>query len=214
MSDEAAFLKAIQDNPKDDTVRLVYADWLDEHGDPRAEFIRLRQELARITARINELAGQCDPSWLAAVGGPPVSQGEIPLLSGRTVTLQSLQQSSVYAGLLEGLPTTEMNERIIEQYVAEQRTRTGQEPYLIRPGQRPLKYRDDRPYPFGKPAAIPGIGCVGLFHSHQPARAKEHDYSDLVVIWFQNSFAFPIDPAVREHIRAIDWEKHAADFSW
>jgi|SRR5579883_363696 len=37
------FLHAICTNPEDDTVRLVYADWLDENGDPeRAEFIRLQ----------------------------------------------------------------------------------------------------------------------------------------------------------------------------
>jgi uncharacterized protein (TIGR02996 family) len=38
---EGAFLQDIVANPADDTPRLVYADWLDEHGDPgRAEFIR------------------------------------------------------------------------------------------------------------------------------------------------------------------------------
>lgn len=37
------FLRAICDDPADDTVRLAYADWLDENGDPtRAEFIRLQ----------------------------------------------------------------------------------------------------------------------------------------------------------------------------
>jgi uncharacterized protein (TIGR02996 family) len=37
------FLRAICENPDDDTVRLVYADWLDEHGElERAEFIRLQ----------------------------------------------------------------------------------------------------------------------------------------------------------------------------
>ncbi|VTS05823.1 TIGR02996 domain-containing protein [Gemmata obscuriglobus] len=34
MSDEAAFLEALKTNPADDTVRLVYADWLDEHNAP------------------------------------------------------------------------------------------------------------------------------------------------------------------------------------
>jgi uncharacterized protein (TIGR02996 family) len=44
-----AFLQAIIDAPEDDTPRLVYADWLDEHGDPeRAEFIRVQCELARL----------------------------------------------------------------------------------------------------------------------------------------------------------------------
>ena len=29
-----AFLQAIREAPEDDTPRLVYSDWLDEHGDP------------------------------------------------------------------------------------------------------------------------------------------------------------------------------------
>ena len=42
----AAFLEAILAAPADDTPRLIYADWLDEHGDPdRAEFIRVQCEL-------------------------------------------------------------------------------------------------------------------------------------------------------------------------
>jgi uncharacterized protein (TIGR02996 family) len=42
------FLAAILDAPDDDAPRLVYADWLDEHGDSdRAEFIRLDIQLAR-----------------------------------------------------------------------------------------------------------------------------------------------------------------------
>src|SRR5262245_50202513 len=32
MSDADLFLDAIFDNPEDDTPRLVYADWLEEHG--------------------------------------------------------------------------------------------------------------------------------------------------------------------------------------
>jgi uncharacterized protein (TIGR02996 family) len=40
-AEEAAFLAAVRADPADDTVRLVYADWLAEHGEPdRAEFIR------------------------------------------------------------------------------------------------------------------------------------------------------------------------------
>lgn len=46
--DEHAFLSAICATPADDTARLVYADWLDEHDRPeRAEFIRAEIELAR-----------------------------------------------------------------------------------------------------------------------------------------------------------------------
>ena len=45
----AAFLQSIIAAPDDDAPRLVYADWLEEHGgEPeRAEFIRVQCELAR-----------------------------------------------------------------------------------------------------------------------------------------------------------------------
>jgi uncharacterized protein (TIGR02996 family) len=46
---EAAFLAAIIERPDDDVPRLVFADWLDEHGQPeRAEFIRVQVELAAL----------------------------------------------------------------------------------------------------------------------------------------------------------------------
>src|SRR5262245_23767263 len=48
MSDVSAFLRAIHDRPDDDGPRLVYADWLDEQGDPRGEFIRLQCDLAQL----------------------------------------------------------------------------------------------------------------------------------------------------------------------
>jgi uncharacterized protein (TIGR02996 family) len=44
-----AFLQDICEHPEDDGPRLIYADWLDDHGDSdRAEFIRTQVELARL----------------------------------------------------------------------------------------------------------------------------------------------------------------------
>jgi len=41
MSEESAFLAALKANPADDIVRLVYADWLDEHDEhAKAEYLR------------------------------------------------------------------------------------------------------------------------------------------------------------------------------
>ncbi len=52
MTTEQAMLAAIWAAPHDDLPRLVYADWLDETGDPaniaRAEFIRVQCELTRV----------------------------------------------------------------------------------------------------------------------------------------------------------------------
>jgi|GEM_PF-3498567 len=48
MSEEKQFLKAIDAQPDDRTVRLVYADWLEERGDARGELIRIEEEMATI----------------------------------------------------------------------------------------------------------------------------------------------------------------------
>jgi uncharacterized protein (TIGR02996 family) len=49
MSLEQAFLRDINERPHDDTPRLVYADWLDDNGQPeRAEFIRVQCRLAEL----------------------------------------------------------------------------------------------------------------------------------------------------------------------
>jgi uncharacterized protein (TIGR02996 family) len=37
---EEAFLQAIRDQPEDQALRLVYADWLEERDDSRGEFVR------------------------------------------------------------------------------------------------------------------------------------------------------------------------------
>jgi uncharacterized protein (TIGR02996 family) len=47
---DAAFLQAIVEDPDDDTPRLVYADWLEERGDPRGEFIRAQVQMHRTPA--------------------------------------------------------------------------------------------------------------------------------------------------------------------
>lgn len=55
-SERAALLRAICEAPDDDAPRLIYADWLDEHGEAeRAEFIRLQ-------VKANELGG-CTHKW-------------------------------------------------------------------------------------------------------------------------------------------------------
>jgi uncharacterized protein (TIGR02996 family) len=72
MSDEKDLLAAIWEHPHDDTVRLVYADWLQETGEPvnvaRAEFIRLQCERARLdewddAGRIEQLNAREEQLW-------------------------------------------------------------------------------------------------------------------------------------------------------
>jgi uncharacterized protein (TIGR02996 family) len=58
MTTDAALLRAIIANPDDDTPRLVYADWLDENGQPeRAVAIRAHIAAHRINANASIVAG-------------------------------------------------------------------------------------------------------------------------------------------------------------
>ncbi|MBA4190695.1 MAG: hypothetical protein C0467_22145 [Planctomycetaceae bacterium] len=79
MSEEAAFLEAMKANPADDTARLVYADWLDEHAEPaKAEYLRLVTALAHAeqdydreqpdVSRVLALSDQLPSEWRAEAG--------------------------------------------------------------------------------------------------------------------------------------------------
>ena len=46
--EEAAFLRAVVAAPRDEGIRLVFADWLEERGDPLGEFLRTRCRLAKL----------------------------------------------------------------------------------------------------------------------------------------------------------------------
>jgi uncharacterized protein (TIGR02996 family) len=52
---EADFILAILTRPDDESVRLVYADWLEERGDSRAEFLRQESELTRVRREVERL---------------------------------------------------------------------------------------------------------------------------------------------------------------
>lgn len=75
---EQPFLDEIQAHPYDDGPRLVYADWLEDRDDDRAEYLRLEVELNGLTEgdalfdeqfpRLLELRKGCDPRWLAEIG--------------------------------------------------------------------------------------------------------------------------------------------------
>ena len=50
MTQEEVFLQSIIEAPDDDLPRLAYADWLEEQGHPRGEFIHVQIDLARLPA--------------------------------------------------------------------------------------------------------------------------------------------------------------------
>ncbi len=78
-ADELAFLSRIREQPADDGPRLIFADWLDEQGDSRGQFIRVQCALARLPAddprrgdlenREQALLQAHKPSWSARLAG-------------------------------------------------------------------------------------------------------------------------------------------------
>src|SRR5438552_3245579 len=81
MSHEA-FLREICEHPDDDAPRLIYADWLEENGQPeRAEFIRVQIQLEQfppgsVPQEVRERIGRLLTGRLAAWCA------ELPRLSG------------------------------------------------------------------------------------------------------------------------------------
>jgi uncharacterized protein (TIGR02996 family) len=76
-------LRAICDEPTDDTVRLVYADWLEENGDAeRAEFIRVQVERARLRATGGDSETLRARDLEMRAGHGVKWQHELPRLSG------------------------------------------------------------------------------------------------------------------------------------
>jgi uncharacterized protein (TIGR02996 family) len=74
--EESAFLRACFAVPDDAAPRLVYADWLDERHDPRAEVIRLAERVRRLDPEAaarqrgaqRELLGRGDWLWRRLLG--------------------------------------------------------------------------------------------------------------------------------------------------
>jgi uncharacterized protein (TIGR02996 family) len=77
MDAEAPFILAVQAAPGDSAPLLIYADWLEERGDRRAEFLRLRVAIGQLSPnekqfrplwrKLRRVRSNINPAWLAAL---------------------------------------------------------------------------------------------------------------------------------------------------
>lgn len=84
MDDEARLLARMDEEPGDEAVRTVHADWLDARDPLRAEYLLLTARLANETLRSSErravrervrvLRRSLDPAWIARVDLAPIEQ--------------------------------------------------------------------------------------------------------------------------------------------
>jgi|GEM_PF-516082 len=144
--------------------------------------------------------------WAPAPRRPPSDRRTITLTSGRAIRMAALSQRAVYEYQLEGVPTRDGNQHIIDDL---RTPKHGEAVALIEPEQRPIQLK--REYPFGEPAKLPAVACTAMFRSLEPARDLHADYSKLTVVWFQEEFALPIAPEVLASIENLNWAEIADD---
>jgi hypothetical protein len=126
----------------------------------------------------------------------------VTLTNGRSIELLRLEQRFTYEGLLEGVPTREMNARTCESL--------RQQGYLVLSAvEQPIQM--NRRYRFGTPARLPTILCTAVFRSEGFTNPILWQ-SDCQVAWFQARWVMPIDDAALDALRALDWRAHATEW--
>ena len=78
MHEEQGFLDQLREHPEDDVTRLVYADWLEDHDDPRSAYLRAEVALARMVdgdegyevaeAELTQMREGIEVRWLERAG--------------------------------------------------------------------------------------------------------------------------------------------------
>jgi uncharacterized protein (TIGR02996 family) len=86
--EDRAFLRAILDHPADRMPWMAYADWLDDRGDPRSEFLRLSVERADlpegdphrygIDIQLAALRAELDANWMMMFDTPLIGNCRQP----------------------------------------------------------------------------------------------------------------------------------------
>jgi uncharacterized protein (TIGR02996 family) len=116
MDMEEVFLRAIREDPGDETPWLALADWLEERGDPRAELVRLQQILCRATITPERARQEERLRELLAAGVRPC----VPLLTNSIGMRLALVPAGVF---LMGSPPDEAERRDDEHQHAVEITR-------------------------------------------------------------------------------------------
>jgi hypothetical protein len=140
-------------------------------------------------------------------------KNELIVEQDRYVSINVLVQEYTYKGLLEGVPTDTMNQRMIKNLESKAIRYCGNMPvYVIEPKQTPHPHA--RPNPFETPMSLPAYTCIAQLSDYKPARDEEmFGGSQLIVVWFQDTLALPIDDDILEKMKQIKWTELAEDIT-
>ncbi len=118
------------------------------------------------------------------------------------VEIEALSQFKTYRNVIYGYPTERRNNWLIKNILeSAHKTNNPQSVYLIQPEHKIL---DDV---IPKCKVIPDIECHLEVRSKIIFNDKNESDSQMLIIWFQDEFAFPIDPIIIEKIKTIPYRK-------
>lgn len=100
MTHDESFRLALIEEPADDARRLIYADWLDEQGDPRARFIRAYPQIYAFIASLKTARDVQSP---CAVLQGFASTQQADLLHGLSLVLDSHRTEAHFNPKLSGI---------------------------------------------------------------------------------------------------------------
>jgi uncharacterized protein (TIGR02996 family) len=125
LTDEEAFLRAIRADPRDDAPWLIYADWLEERGDPRAVLYRNRHVTNSLGMRL--VLVPRGNFWMGArgrqrqveiphefyIGAFPVTQGQWLAVMGNNPSW--FRRGGGGADAVEGISDADLEQFPVEQ---------------------------------------------------------------------------------------------------
>lgn len=121
--DEQAFIREIAASPDAILPRLIYADWLDEQGDPRGEYLRLEclaiqepDQAAALQQLALELLAEYRMAWVEALGkGVMFHRFRLGLIDDVVVSAEVLLGN--HGQVLQHAPLTGLGVRLSRQQV-------------------------------------------------------------------------------------------------
>lgn len=122
-------------------------------------------------------------------------------------TVEQIFQTRTYYGLLEGVPNSKINKRMVNADISKGKRLFGIDTvHLISPVEK------KQIFPSGKEmSSLPKITCFAELSHYKPMKDEEKECSTLCLIWYQDDFAFPIAEIILEQIKHLNWGELSED---
>lgn len=216
--DERAFLAGISEHPNEAVRRMAYADWLEEHADPRGEYVRLGQQLLDIASRLTDLRKELPTLWVNRLDRPEETVVAVRrCLGGHGPASGWYRSADDWQVGLERFCVAEFEDRTVLAPKAERVARlVAGLPERARdalPGERGFLIRD---VPVTPEYDVPKWVFFAAFLAPEAIyKSYEWDapitFSRLGLVWSGDAIPADLDTLLANEIRTVEWTTHARD---